>query len=166
MTLSADGSYSYTAKPTADGEDVVAERDHFEYTVIDGDGTESTANLDIDIGYAIHGSEYNDTVIFKLLDEADARGGNVHSVWNDFNADEGDKVDISDLLSDWDGNESTLGNYVQVHETDDGNGTVLAINLEGNGDQGTFTDLLTVEGKPDLTLDELLGMHHDEHPQG
>ena len=55
-----------------------------------------------------------DTAIYYLLNNADATGGNGTDTWTDFNAVEGDTIDVSALLSDQAVDASNLGNYITL----------------------------------------------------
>lgn len=47
------------------------------------------------------GSAYGDTLIYHLLNGADATGGNGADRWQNFSTAQGDKIDIHELLTGW-----------------------------------------------------------------
>ncbi|KMV68323.1 hypothetical protein AI29_09380, partial [bacteria symbiont BFo2 of Frankliniella occidentalis] len=169
LVLSDDGSYTYTLKAGIDTSTITS-KETFSYSLNDSDGTSSTANLTIDLHPVITGSAnadtitstaYDDTfttesgadtVMYKLLAD-DNTGGNGSDTWTDFSVSDGDHIDVSALLVGWDGESSTLGNYVSVSHTD-GN-TVVSIDRDGTGSAYSSTTLVTLEGV-NVTLDELI----------
>ncbi|WP_241613430.1 Ig-like domain-containing protein, partial [Rosenbergiella epipactidis] len=169
LALSNDGSYTYTLKAGIDTSTITS-KETFSYSLNDSDGTSSTANLTIDLHPVITGSAnadtitstaYDDTfttesgadtVMYKLLAD-DNTGGNGSDTWTDFSVSNGDHIDVSALLVGWDGESSSLGNYVSVSHTD-GN-TVVSIDRDGTGSAYSSTTLVTLEGV-NVTLDELI----------
>lgn len=146
LTVHTDGSYTYVADGTGYGVD------HFEFTLHSVIGTSSHANLDINVGETFTGSAYGDSLVstggndtFTLGAGADVvayhdlPGGNGHDTWTDFNASQGDEIDLSDLLTSVSADQSNLSDYVQVHQ--DGTDTVVAVDKTGTGH---FADLVTL----------------------
>lgn len=175
LTLHADGSYSYTLREGISVADLT-QREQFDYTLKAADGTLSHGSLTIDLHPHIEGSDKGDstassayddtwtlgaggdTVIFNLLDDNDATGGNGHdNHWTDFSVSDGDHIDISHLLSDWSGKSEDLGQYLSIEHTASGD-TVVSIDRDGQGSQYQPTQLITLDGVQP-TLEELL--HHD-----
>ncbi|WP_026441344.1 BapA/Bap/LapF family large adhesin [Acinetobacter baylyi] len=168
LVIKSDGSYTYTPNSTlTDGGE-----DQFTYKLIAPNGDESTATLTFNAGfvyntsagadiitssagndtYTTHGGA--DTVIFKLLNSTDATGGNGHDTWTDFSKADGDKIDITALLSGQSVSSSTINNYVTV--TTKGADTVISIDRDGSaGHTYDSTELLTLKNV-NTTLDELL----------
>ncbi|PPS64744.1 hypothetical protein CRX72_03370 [Pantoea sp. BRM17] len=72
-----------------------------------------------------------DTLVYHLLDRADATGGNGHDTWTDFNVAQGDKIDISELLIGWNDSTSNINDFVKVDHTSDGS-TVLSYSLNAD----------------------------------
>ncbi|MCX9040018.1 type I secretion C-terminal target domain-containing protein, partial [Citrobacter portucalensis] len=105
----------------------------------------------------ITGSAYGDTLIYHLLNANNATGGNNSDSWTNFSMTQGDKIDIHELLSGWNHQASTLGNYVQV--TTNGSNTVIAIDRDGTGGTYQSTNLITLENV-NTTLNELLQNNH------
>ncbi|MDQ8936981.1 BapA/Bap/LapF family large adhesin, partial [Acinetobacter rudis] len=170
LTINKDGSYSYKPNGKAFGVE------HFTYETISKLGVKEVAVLEINVGKNVVASEYADhvesssandtftlgagadTVIYDVLDSkianAGGNGGNGVDTWTDFNANDGDKIDISKLL---DGNQTAdnIKDYVTYE-----NG-VLKIDRNGQADysgqpegKSNYVDLININS--DKTLDELL----------
>jgi hypothetical protein len=105
----------------------------------------------------IIGSAYGDTLVYDLLSNTSATGGNGADSWKNFSLAQGDKIDIHDLLQGWNGQQSTLGNYLNV--TTSGNNTVISIDRDGTGTTHNLTTLVTLENVH-TTLDELVQQNH------
>ncbi|WP_228199065.1 BapA/Bap/LapF family large adhesin [Acinetobacter sichuanensis] len=170
ITINKDGSYSY--KP--DGKGFGIER--FEYETVSKLGVKETAVLEINVGKEVVGSKYGDivessaandtytldegadTLIYKVLDTSLANvggnGGNGVDTWTDFNADQGDMIDISELLDD----QATADNIKDYVTYEDG---VLKIDRNGQADhsgnpegRSDYVDLIHINS--DKSLEELL----------
>ncbi|SJM38383.1 hypothetical protein A1019T_02375 [Psychrobacter pasteurii] len=156
LVVNKDGSYTYTPKGEAYG------IDKFIYETTSKVGTKEVAVLEIDVGKNVIASKYDDVAVsssandtFTMGEGADTlifnnlggtEGGNGNNgvdTWADFNATQGDKIDITGLL---DGNQtaSNIGNYLKYE-----NG-VLMVDRNGNSE---FEDLLKVDA---TDLDGLL----------
>ncbi|MBP6116021.1 MAG: type I secretion C-terminal target domain-containing protein, partial [Neisseriaceae bacterium] len=168
LTLSHDGSYSYKASGNGYG----VER--FEYSLDSKVGTSDKAILEINVGKDIMGSKFDDvvtstagndvyalgegadTVVMKLLDQADAAGGNGQDTWTDFKVGmDGDRLDISDLLDD-NVAPGNLAEYLSVRE--EGGNTIISVDRDGQGSAFEATEVMTLTGV-NTTLDELLANH-------
>ncbi|EOQ63544.1 hypothetical protein F935_01173, partial [Acinetobacter calcoaceticus ANC 3811] len=92
-----------------------------------------------------------DTVVFNILDNTDNLGGNARSEWTDFNLAENDKIDLSQLLINENGN---LQDYISVKDTEAG--LIISIDRDG-ASQSTYhsQELILLTGKHD-TLDNLI----------
>ncbi|WP_180069799.1 type I secretion C-terminal target domain-containing protein [Acinetobacter sp. YH12112] len=165
LTVKEDGTYSYEAS----GDSYGVER--FEYILNSIHGTSQSAELVINVGKNMTGSKYDDvisgsdgqdSVIFKLLDEADATGGNGKDTWSDFHVGDvetdvdADKIDVRELIS---GSSTDIKDYISLK--DDGNGnTILSIDRDGSVTDMTYnpTELLVLQGvtKTDELLDQLI----------
>lgn len=175
LVLHADGSYSYTLREGVSMADLT-QREQFDYTIKAPDGSLSHGNLTIDLHPHVEGSDKSDTtassayddtytlgsggdtVVFNLLDNDDATGGNGHNNhWTDFSVSDGDHIDISKLLTDWSGKSEDLGQYLSIEHTASGD-TVVSIDRDGAGTQYQSTQLITLDGVQP-TLEELL--HQD-----
>ncbi|MDC5568845.1 FG-GAP-like repeat-containing protein, partial [Acinetobacter baumannii] len=119
-----------------------------------------------------------DTLIYKLLDSANATGGNGHDTVNGFfvgtveATSNADIINVKDLLvgytADADGaahyingtatldSGETIGNYLKVTVT--GGNTVLSIDRDGAANGSSYTDLITLNNV-DTTLEKLLANH-------
>uniref|UniRef100_UPI0013150541 GA-like domain-containing protein n=1 Tax=Acinetobacter indicus TaxID=756892 RepID=UPI0013150541 len=101
-----------------------------------------------------------DTVIYNVLEgaETDATGGNGTDTWTDFNATEGDSIDISALLGEQSVTSETLGNFVTLEQR--GEHTVVTIDRDGSATDTTYakTDLIILENTTasNLVLDDLI----------
>lgn len=92
-------------------------------------------------------------MVYNLLAD-DNTGGNGSDTWKDFSVAQGDHIDVSALLVDWDGNSSSLGNYVTLSYV--GNNTVVSIDRDGGAGDHQSTTLITLEGVHINSLNELL----------
>lgn len=170
LTVKADGQYSYKANGQGGGKEI------FVYELISPTGDSDKSTLEINVSKNVTGSSKDDvvesssaddiyflsggsdTLIFNLLNERDATGGNGLDIWKDFGNT--DKIDISALLTQ--GSNSMFKDFISV-ETVDGN-TIISIDRDGQSfdqnnkvikDEFEFTHLLTLETK-DLSLEQLL----------
>ncbi|WP_336002793.1 Ig-like domain-containing protein [Acinetobacter pittii] len=92
-----------------------------------------------------------DTVVFNILDNTDNLGGNVKSEWTDFNLVENDKIDLSQLLINDNGD---LQDYISVKDTEAG--LIISVDRDGSS-QSTYhsQELILLTGKHD-TLENLI----------
>ncbi|GAA5566417.1 hypothetical protein Asch03_03960 [Acinetobacter schindleri] len=92
-----------------------------------------------------------DTLIFKVLDNTDNLGGNAKSEWTDFNLVENDKIDLSQLLINDNGD---LQDYISVKDTEAG--LIISVDRDGSS-QSTYhsQELILLTGKHD-TLENLI----------
>ncbi len=175
LNVDASGKYTYT---TQDGSGI-GQKESFTYTVNDVGGLSDTATLTINIAKEFIGSQYSDfitdgtsandtfssglgadTVIYNVLEgaETDATGGNGTDTWTDFNATEGDSIDISALLGEQSVTSETLGNFVTLEQR--GEHTVVTIDRDGSATDTTYakTDLIILENTTasNLVLDDLI----------
>ena len=166
LLFNLDGSYTYTLNNGVAISSMTS-KETFTYTLNDKNGHTDTATLTINLNPQMvstdqhdvftGSSAYDDTVIYHLLNNANATGGNGSDEWTNFNLAQGDKVDISQLLTGWDHNAATLGNFVQV--TIKGNNTEIAIDRDGGGAAFKSTTLITLDNVH-TTLNELLQQNH------
>ncbi|WP_151813469.1 type I secretion C-terminal target domain-containing protein, partial [Acinetobacter nosocomialis] len=84
-----------------------------------------------------------DTLIFKVLDDIDNLGGNSNGEWTDFNLSENDKLDLSKLLINNNGN---LQEFITVKDTQAG--VVVSVDRDGSN-QSTYhsQELILLTGK-------------------
>lgn len=164
LILNPDGSYTYTANPSLDN---LGSIEQFTYQVVNDDGDSETATLSIrldsntesviwgtDGDDTVNGSDGNDVIIggagddtlfggdgadtfkWNLGDEGEVGGAAVDTVM-DFNTEEGDKLDIADLLQGE--NEGNIGSYIFAEQ--EGDNTVLHISSDGTlGENGEGAD--------------------------
>jgi hypothetical protein len=171
LTVYADGSYHYqpNAALSYDPANPTPLHDGFDYSLKYPNGATSTAHLDITIdvpGHSytgtagadtVHGTGGNDT--FTLGAGADTvvydnlPAGNGHDTWTDFNAAQGDKIDLSSLLTSVSADQSNLPTFLQVHQQSNGAATNTIVSIDPTG-TNHFTDLVTLSGV-NLTLDQL-----------
>ncbi|WP_262124694.1 Ig-like domain-containing protein [Acinetobacter baumannii] len=92
-----------------------------------------------------------DTLIFKVLDDIDNLGGNSNGEWTDFNLSENDKLDLSQLLINSNGN---LQEFITVKDTQAG--VVMSVDRDGSN-QSTYhsQELILLTGKH-YTLEDLM----------
>ena len=165
LTVNEDGTYSYQASGTSYGVET------FEYTLNSIHNTSQTAELVINVGKNMVGSQYDDVIsgsdgqdslVFNLLNESDATGGNGTDLWTDFHLGDietdsnADKIDVSALLL---GSSTDLRDYISITEDGKGN-AVLSIDRDGSAHDKTYdsTELLILHGvsKTDDLLDQLI----------
>lgn len=96
-------------------------------------------------------STTGETLIYNVLSET---GGDHVS---NFSLTAGDKIDISELLVGWNGDRATLGNYIQVSNSD-GN-TVIGIDRDGADTGYTPATLVTLDDVQ-TTWEELVNQNH------
>lgn len=165
LQINLDGAYTYTLNNGVAMSSITS-KEVFTYQLDDKRGHTDSATLTIDMAPQIVstnqndvliGSAYGDTLIYHLLNGADATGGNGADRWQNFSAAQGDKIDIHELLTGWDHQAATLGNFVQVHTS--GANTVISVDRDGAGSAFKSTDLVTLENVQ-LTLNDLLQNNH------
>ena len=160
LSIKADGSYAYKQNKGSVG------TDDFVYKVVTANGESQTAHLEINYEYTVKGTAANDTfaadqilhilqmgsgadtvkfTALNLVDQGD--------VWTDFSKSQGDKIDVSALLSNKGVNASNLGQFVSIEKQ--GTNSVVKIDLDGVGTQHTAKELVVLQNT-DTTLEELL----------
>jgi protocatechuate 3,4-dioxygenase beta subunit len=100
----------------------------------------------------------NDTIVFDVLNAADATGGNGKDTWVDYEAN--DKIEFGTgffdgLLSSDLSNAGKVGAFISVANDGLGN-TVVKVDRDGAGGNHTMSDLLVLENKTGVTLQDLL----------
>ncbi|MGT8858800.1 BapA/Bap/LapF family large adhesin [Enterobacter sp. 186315] len=169
LSIGVDGSYTYTLNNGVSLASMTS-KEVFNYTLTGANGQTDTASLTINLAPQITstnhndivtGSAYGDTLIYNVLNTAagNGTGGNgTGDHWTNFSISQGDKIDIGDLLVGWNGQTSTLGNY--LHVTASGNNTVISIDRDGTGTAYANTNLVTLDNVQ-TTFDELVNQHHN-----
>lgn len=72
---------------------------------------------------------------------------------------QGDKIDVHNLLVGWDGQSSSLGNYLTVTDTD--KGTQISIDRDGSsGAKYSSTALLVLDDVHNIKLSDLVEQNH------
>ncbi|MGU3525153.1 BapA/Bap/LapF family large adhesin [Enterobacteriaceae bacterium C23F] len=164
LTMNLDGSYNYVLKAGVTVASMTS-KETFTYTLNDQNGHTDTATLTINMNPqiastnqhdVITGSAYGDTLIYHLLANT-ATGGNNNDNWTNFSLDQGDKIDLRELLTGWDHQASTLQNFVKV--TTSGNDTVISIDRDGTGGSFSSTTLITLNNVH-TTYEELVQQNH------
>ncbi len=169
LTVNLDGTYSYQANgKIAD----LGKDDVFTYKIETLDGTVNTQTLTIKvdadnvlIGTPNAGTAGNDIavsqstnevftlgdgadlLIYNVLNGSSPTGGNGTDQWLDFNMSEGDKIDVSSLLSG--ATATTINNYLSVSIS--GNQVTLLVDRDGSGGISTPTALLTLTNEDHAT---------------
>ena len=157
LTVFKDGSYKYVPDGGVYGIET------FTYETTSIVGVKENATLTINVGKTITASINNDVVISSAADDTYVMGAGADTViftnlggtkggngsngldtWSDFNAVQGDKIDVSGLL-DGNQNATNIGDYLKY---EDG---VLMVDRNGNSE---FEELLNVSA---TDLDTLLG---------
>ncbi len=181
LTVNLDGTYSYQANgKIAD----LGKDDVFTYKIETLDGTVNTQTLTIKvdadnvlIGTPNAGTAGNDIavsqsanevftlgdgadlLIYNVLNGSSPTGGNGTDQWLDFNMSEGDKIDVSSLLSG--ATTADIDNYLSV--TISGNQVTLSVDRDGSGTASSPTTLLTLTNEEHATnpITSLLDLLHN-----
>ena len=96
-------------------------------------------------------STTGETLIYNVLNET---GGDHVS---NFSLATGDKIDISELLVGWNGDRATLGEFIQVSNSD--SNTVISIDRDGADARYAPATLVTLE-EVQTTYEELVNQNH------
>lgn len=98
-------------------------------------------------GDDLYGMEGADTFFFQAIEESAA-------TLHDFNAMEGDTLDISALLEGQDGVTDAINDF--VHARTEGGSTVISVDVDGAGTAFEAVDIVQVDGISGLDVQELL----------
>ena len=161
LIIKADGSYDYTQTASS----VTSE--NFIYKVTTNAGEVATAKLAIAFESFVHGTTGTDTFTSDSLLHVLTLGAGADTVkftafnsyeahpdiWTDFSKAEGDKINVSSLLSGHGVNSSNISQYVTIQQS--GKDAVVKIDLDGSGTQYTAKNLVILENTT-TSLDELL----------
>ena len=164
LVMKTDGSYVYTqAKGAAGSEDFV-------YKVTTGNGETQTAHLEINSEYNVKGFAGNDVFTADQIFHVLEMGAGADTVkftslntidqgdyWTDFSKSQGDKIDVSTLLSNKNVTAANIGEYVTVEQK--GTDTVIKIDLDAKGTQYEAKELVVLQNT-NATLDDLLKGNH------
>ena len=168
LTIGVDGAYTYTLNSGVSLASMTT-KETFTYKLTGDNGTTDTATLTINMAPQFASSEHNDTftgsaygdtLIYEVLNSTAGNGtagngGNDH--WTNFSLAQGDKIDISDLLVGWNGDNATLGNYLSV--TNSNGNTVISVDRDGAANIYTNTTLVTLDNVQ-TTYEELVNQQH------
>ena len=102
----------------------------------------------------ITGGAGADTVVFDLLNNADATGGNGVDTWTDFSVLQGDLIDVSALLGPVKADD--LADYVQLNYDAASKTVAVSIDRDGTGSGASANVLLLTNQQSAITLDDLL----------
>ncbi|PWB13011.1 type I secretion protein [Acinetobacter sp. AM] len=96
----------------------------------------------------------DDTIMYDVLNAADAKGGNGTDTWVDYEAN--DKIEFAaDFFDGLLADKSNIGDYITV--VADGNGNaVIQVDRDGSAATHTMSDLLIVENQAGLSLQDLI----------
>ncbi|UOG18248.1 BapA prefix-like domain-containing protein [Acinetobacter sp. PK01] len=96
----------------------------------------------------------DDTIMYDVLNAADAKGGNGTDTWVDYEAN--DKIEFAaDFFDGLLADKSNIGDYITV--VTDGNGNaVIQVDRDGSAVTHTMSDLLIVENQAGLSLQDLI----------
>ncbi|MCP1363023.1 DUF5801 repeats-in-toxin domain-containing protein [Halomonas sp. BBD45] len=116
------------------------------------DGATAVALKDLDGNNPLIGELGTDTIALELADQGTAGSPEADSV-ADFNATEGDTIDLSDLLQEYDSGKEDLSSFIQA--TEDNGSTTLHVSTDGkmsdnshaNADQTIILDGVTMGGQ-------------------
>ncbi|TLU61264.1 BapA prefix-like domain-containing protein [Enterobacter sp. MF024] len=168
LTIGVDGNYTYALNSGVSLASMTS-KETFTYKLTGDNGTSDTATLTINMAPkfvssehndTFTGSAYGDTLIYEVLNNTAGNGtagngGNDH--WTNFSLAQGDKIDISDLLVGWNGDNATLGNY--LHVTNSNGNTVISVDRDGAANTYTNTTLVTLDNVQ-TTYEELVNQNH------
>ncbi|MFC2994743.1 Ig-like domain-containing protein [Acinetobacter sichuanensis] len=154
------GIVNVIAAHTEYGESVAVSLDTNDFVLMPTHEAESRAQDDIFVGYL----NESDNVIFKVLEESTATGGNGLDTWTNFHVGDtsndtaADKINLSELFVDdtatWNDLNSVL-DHILVEFDEANNNTVISIDRDGSGTNYEMTQLLILENV-NTTLDDLL----------
>ncbi|MEG1211499.1 MAG: Ig-like domain-containing protein, partial [Leclercia sp.] len=172
LTIGVDGAYTYSLNSGVSLASMTS-KETFNYKLTGDNGTTDSATLTINMAPKITSTEHNDTVtgsaygdtlIYEVLNSAagngtagNGTGANGGDHWTNFSLAQGDKIDISDLLVGWNGDNATLGNY--LHVTNNGINTVISVDRDGAANIYTNTTLVTLDNVQ-TTYEELVTQNH------
>ncbi|ANF82382.1 hypothetical protein A3K93_09370 [Acinetobacter sp. NCu2D-2] len=98
-----------------------------------------------------------DTVVFDLLNNTDATGGNGKDTWTDFSLMQGDKIDISELLQGQSVNAHNLDQYISLTYNEAVSTVTLSIDRDGSSGPLISTALIELTNQTSaITLEDLL----------
>ena len=164
LAINANGDYTYTQTSNTPA------TDNFVYKVTAANGETATATLKVGFESTVHGSAYADSVTSNAIQHVLELGAGADSVkftafndfeghadiWTDFSKAQGDKIDVSSLLSGQTVTDQNISQYISVVQ--DGSSSVIRVDLDGSGTQYNAKDLVVLQNQQ-LNLDDLLQNH-------
>ena len=173
LYVNIDGSYRYEAYGNASG------IERFEYKLNSAVGQASQSVLEIHVAQHIYASAENeivlnsssqdqlhlglgqDTLVFSVLEQMSATGGNAASTWHDFTVGNvnqhahADKIDLSQLLQN--ANQANLSEYVFLSYDQQTQTVTLSVDRDGQGQNFAQENLLYLTAQNQaVTLDQLV----------
>ena len=79
--------------------------------------------------------------------------GGVDTIQN-FNSAEGDKLDLSKLLTGYNATQSHIDNF--IHATSSGGNTTISVDAHGTGVASNFVNVAVLQGVASVNIDDLL----------
>ena len=164
LIVAADGTYTYT--PKADIRSL-GQTDTFNYKITHLSGNESKAELSFTIGAntkgtdgidvlvssaaqdEITGGKGSDTLVYNVLNDEDATGGNGKDTWLDFTYGtvttdpNADRIDLRELFKGQPITKENLNQYIEIQ------GNTIRIDRDGASNKYEMTDLLTLPSQND-----------------
>lgn len=155
LEISANGAYKYTLFTLPDGQ-IQETKDVFKYTIRDDDGDTSTSELAL-VGSAdqsviasaagaqhLYGTSSADTFVFDALTD---RLDTIH----DFDANGGDVLDVSALLTQYDPLQDSLNDF--IFKTESAGNTTISVDVNGTGNIANATSIAVIQGVTGLNLE-------------
>ena len=153
-------------KATCPGDEVLETVDVFKYTLTDADGDTSTAFLtlkgagpqsitgtdgdDVIAGGGdsdwLYGGEGADTFLYESINEG------VDTI-ADFDASEGDVVDVSGLLQGYNALQDSIDSF--VFTTESGGNTTISVDPAGSGNAANATQIAVLESVTGLSIEQI-----------
>ncbi|WP_106408079.1 BapA/Bap/LapF family large adhesin, partial [Acinetobacter piscicola] len=164
LAINANGDYTYTQTSNT------PVTDNFVYKVTAANGETATATLKVGFESTVHGTAYADNVTSNAIEQVLELGAGADTVkftafndfdnqidlWTDFSKAQGDKIDVSSLLSGQTVTDQNISQYISVVQ--DGSSSVIRVDLDGSGTQYNAKDLVILQNQQ-LNLDDLLQSH-------
>ena len=173
LVVAANGTYTYTPKSDIRS---LGQTDTFDYKITHLSGNESKAKLSFTIGAntkgtdgidvlvssaaqdEITGGKGSDTLVYNVLNDEDATGGNGADRWIDFTYGtvttdfDADRIDLRELFKGQPITKQNIGQYITME-----NG-VISIDRDGTSPKFDMTALLklNVTGNEPITLEQLI----------
>ncbi len=106
----------------------------------------------------LYGGTGDDTIVYNLLNAADATGGNGKDTWMDYATNDKIQFGVGFFEGLFQSDLTDIANYIKVEDVD--GKAVLKVDRDGAGITGgtahDWADLLIIEGKTALELQDLI----------